>query len=297
MMQTQELITADQQSLQVRHWPSAAPVARVQILHGMAEHCERYQAVAEYLQTQNIEVIAHNHRGHGERIPLGHFADHEGWNLVLADISCAQQVGNQDVPLFLCGHSMGSFVARHWAALHGSKLAGLILSGSNQQPPALFYAARVVARLLSAIQGAQHPSKIMNFLSFGAFNNHFKPNRTEFDWLCSNNAAVDAYLNDPLCGQLSSLQFWQDFMRGLCFVHSQAGLQAIPNIPIYIFGGSDDPVGRMGKGLIELQRKLQHSGHAQVELKLYPKGRHEMLHEHNAAEVMGNVHEFITKHL
>lgn len=289
-MRTKIIQTTDQQTLTVRHWSCEAPVAKVQILHGMAEHCERYADFASFLQRHNIEVIAHNHRGHGERIPLGHFANNNGWELVLADVSSAQQVGNQKVPLFLLGHSMGSFIARHWAARHGNKLAGLILSGSNQQSPALFKIARIVAKLLSALQGKQHASKIMDFLSFGAFNSHFKPNRTQFDWLCSDPQVVDSYIADPLCGNLSSLKFWRDFMGGLSYVCSQQGLADIPKtLPIYSFGGDQDPVGRIGKGLPELDKALKDTGHQHVTTKLYPNGRHEMLNEANKEEVWQDV--------
>lgn len=293
-MQTETLPSTGSSSLIVRHWRCEDPVARVQILHGMAEHCERYAAFAEFLQAHQIEVIAHNHLGHGERAPLGYFAEEDGWRKVLDDVSQAQFVGNQQVPLFLLGHSMGSFIARHWAALHGNKLAGLILCGSNHQHPALFWAALAVAKTLGKIQGQEHPSKIMDFLSFGAFNSHFKPNRTEFDWLCSDNSVVDAYIEDPLCGNLSSLKFWQDFMGGLSYVCSDAGIQALPqNLPIQIIGGDKDPVGRMGKGLVALEQVFKTTGHKNVQLKLYANGRHEILNEVNKEEVWGDALGFV----
>ena len=165
MTQIQTVTTANQQPLKVRHWPCNNPKAKLQILHGMAEHCDRYAAFAQYLNQYHIEVIAHNHPGHGERTPQGHFADSNGWQQVLEDVSSAQQVGNQHVPLFMLGHSMGSFIARDWSAQHPNKLAGLLLAGSNQQHPALFYAARVLAKGLTLAQGKQHTSGVLNFLS------------------------------------------------------------------------------------------------------------------------------------
>ena len=211
----------------------------------MAEHCERYQPLAEFLHQHGVEVIAHNHRGHGERGPAGHFADQDGWNKVLADVSTAQQVGNPQVPLFLLGHSMGSFIARSWAARHGERLQGLLLSGSNQQTPGLFYLGRSVALVAAAPAGwPAFVRGIMNWLSFAAFNKPFQPARTGFDWLSRDPHAVDQYMADPQCGHLCSLQLWQDVFGGLIeIVNPDTAGKIPPALPLYLFGGDQDPVG------------------------------------------------------
>lgn len=294
MTQIQTVTTANQQPLKVRHWPCNNPKAKLQILHGMAEHCDRYAAFAQYLNQYHIEVIAHNHPGHGERTPQGHFADSNGWQQVLEDVSSAQQVGNQHVPLFMLGHSMGSFIARDWSVQHPDKLAGLLLAGSNQQHPALFYAARVLAKGLTLAQGKQHTSGVLNFLSFGSFNRAFKPTQTEFDWLCSDDQIVKAYIADPHCGFLCTTQFWHDFMGGLIKVCSKAGIESLnKNLPVFILGGDQDPVGQMGKGLTILERALTKAGNNNVQLKIYPNARHEILNEVNKEEVWNDVVEFL----
>lgn len=302
MSQIQTLTTIDQQPLNVRHWPCDNPKAKVHILHGMAEHCDRYGDFAAFLNQQGFDVIAHNHRGHGDRIsvdqPQGHFADQDGWQRVLDDVSTAQQVGYQEIPLFMLGHSMGSFIARDWSAQNPNKLAGLLLAGSNQQPPALFYAARTLAKGLSKIQGQQHPSGVLNFLSFGSFNRAFKPNQTEFDWLCRDATMVQQYIADPKCGFLCTTQLWHDFMGGLINVCSQQGINALnKNLPIYIFGGDKDPVGQNGKGLVLLESALVKAGNSKVQLKVYPDARHEILNETNKEEVWNNVLTFVVNAL
>lgn len=302
MPQIQTLTTIDQQPLNVRHWPCGNPKAKVHILHGMAEHCDRYAGFAEFLNQHSIEVIAHNHRGHGDRItanqPQGHFANNNGWQLALDDITTAQQAGNQELPLYLLGHSMGSFMARAWSVQHPDKLTGLLLAGSNQQQPALFYAARNLAKGLTLIQGKQHPSSIMNFLSFGSFNRAFKPNQTEFDWLCSDREVLDTYIADPNCGFICTTQFWYDFMGGLSYVTNQQGLNELnKNLPVYVFGGDKDPVGQMGKGLHLLERGLVKAGNKNVQLKIYPNGRHEILNETNKEEVWNGVVEFLMENI
>lgn len=297
-MEKIQLTTYDDLPLTARTWNADSPKGTIQILHGMAEHCERYLAFAEHLKGHGYNVITHNHRGHGERLPRGHFKDSDGWKAVLEDVSSVQNLADPNLPVFLFGHSMGSFIARSWAANYPHKLKGLILSGSNQQNPALFYAARALAKGLSLIQGQQSASKVMDFLSFGEFNKAFKPNKTQFDWLSSDEDAVQAYINDPLCGFLCTTQFWIDFMGGLIEVNKTQSLEKISKeLPVLLLTGDKDPVGRMGKGVPLLAQKLYQSGHSKVELKRYPNGRHEMLHEVNAAQVFNDVIKWIEESL
>lgn len=297
-MEKVQLTTFDGLPLTARVWIADSPKATIQILHGMAEHCERYQPFAEYLQAQGFNLIAHNHRGHGERLPQGHFKDSDGWKAVLEDVSSVQKLANPNLPIFLFGHSMGSFIARSWAANYAHKLKGLILSGSNQQNPALFYMARTLAKGLSLVNGQKAPSKLMDFLSFGEFNKAFKPNKTQFDWLSGDETAVQAYINDPQCGFLCSTQFWVDFMGGLIEVNKIGSLEKLPNsLPVLLLSGEKDPVGRMGKGVPLLAQKLYQTGHSKVELKLYPDGRHEMLNEVNAAQVFADILQWLEKSL
>lgn len=289
-MQKHSLLSQDNQSILVRIWPCAQPQGTVQILHGMAEHCERYDRFARFLNQRGFTVISHNHRGHGERQPLGHFADQQGWQLVLNDVEQVQQLADKTLPLFLFGHSMGSFIARDFAAKQGQVLSGLLLCGSNQQHPALFYAGKMVAHLERALRGGQQPSKLLDFLSFGSFNQHFKPNLTAFDWLSGDPHSVQQYLDDPLCGNLSSTQFWLDFFGGLIEVQRLSSQARIPaELPILLLGGDQDPVGRMGKGMPALAQSLTKTGHSRVSLKGYPEGRHELLNERNADQVMADI--------
>lgn len=295
-MNTTILTTHDQQPLLVRRWGCVQARATIQILHGMSEHCERYHEFARFLNKQGFEVIAHNHRGHGERTPLGHFANDNGWELVLDDVSVAQQLAAPNIPLVLFGHSMGSFIARAWAARHGEKIRALILSGSNYQPPILFKTGQALAKTLSAFQSERHLSRIMNVVSFGEFNKPFKPARTDFDWLSRDPAVVDAYIADPLCGQLASLGMWSDLLGGLITIMNTNSLKQLPlELPILSFGGDKDPVGRAGKGLYALDKALKKTGHANVTTMLYPNGRHEMLNEINKEQVFNDIATWLTQ--
>jgi len=193
---------------------------------------------------------------------------------------------------------MGSFIAQGFAIRHGERLAGLILSGTNYQHPIMYHAGRMVAKIENIRIGLDTPSLTMDKLSFASFNNHFKPNRTDFDWLSRDPDQVDRYINDPLCGFPCSTETWQQLLSGLIEISQKDKLDKIPhNLPIYLFGGDKDPVGRMGKGIPALAKKLRHSGHDNVTSKLYKDGRHEMLNETCKEQVYQDISNWINQHL
>ena len=84
-------------------------------------------------------------------------------------------------------------------------------------------------------------------------NNKFKPNRTEYDWLCSVDEEVDKYIEDDLCGFVCTSSFYYDLIEGLWTIHDQENLENISkDLPIYIFAGDKDPVRYECKGIVNL---------------------------------------------
>ncbi len=270
----------------------------IHISHGMAEHIHRYQVIAERLLAEGYKVIAHDHRGHGQSIASpeeeGHYADEDGWHKTVEDIATVHDfVRSQcgaDTPIILLGHSMGSFIATQYARLHGDTLSALVLSGSNLPQPGLMGAAKLIAKIERWRQGPRGKSKVIDRLSFGAFNKNFEPARTDFDWLSREPKEVDLYVQDPLCGFLCSNQTWIDFLGGLMALGQPEAFNAIPaSLPIYLFSGRLDPVSADTDGVSKLFKRLQDTGHERVSLKLYEQGRHEMLNEINRAEVLSDL--------
>lgn len=295
----------DQERVQVSQWLPKDPSqmgAVVVILHGMAEHHLRYQNHALTMNLQGIGVYAYSHRGHGNRIHgelTGHFSDRNGWDKVIGD---AQDVlkwvrkRHPQTPLLLMGHSMGSFIAQSVMLKEGSQLNGVILSGSSMMNPLVLKLAKKVAQLESLRGGPYGKSPVIDFLSFGSFNHHFKPNRTSFDWLSRDPKQVDLYLADPLCGFKCTNQLWVDFFGGLIETFDPVNRRAFPaDVPVYIFGGSSDPVGGE-KGLTQLASNLKDQGVKQVDCVIYPHGRHEMLNELNSKDVVADLITWILRH-
>ncbi|WP_426233847.1 lysophospholipase [Pseudomonas sp. TWP3-2] len=298
------LDASDRSRLFVNQWLPGAPLKAVILLaHGMAEHSGRYAQLAEQLCAEGYGVYAPDLRGHGktaEHGTLGHFADDDGWCKVIGDLaSLNQHIGQRHpgVPIVLLGHSMGSYLGQAYLLHHSASLHGAILSGSNFQPVALYRAARQIARLEKLRQGAKGRSALIEWLSFGSFNNKFKPVRTQFDWLSRDSVEVDKYANDPLCGFRCTNQLWIDLLGGLQQISKASNLAQIdPGLPLLVIGGECDPVSD-GKRLTDLANALRSAGSQNLQLNIYPQARHELFNESNREQVIADVLTWIDQAL
>ncbi|MGR6874647.1 alpha/beta hydrolase [Pseudomonas sp. HK3] len=297
-MDTRFITAEDGHKIECLIWSNPTAKAWVHILHGMSEHVSRYNEFALRLVEAGFSVIAHNHRGHGSSpsTTLGLYAEQDGWQKLLKDIDTVRASVPQDQPYFMFAHSMGTFIAQAYLATQPKPINGLILSGSNIQPSALLKAGRVVAKIEQLRKGPMKTSSLLQFLSFGSFNNAFKPNRTDFDWLSRDNAHVDQYIADHLCGFDCSIQLWLDMFAGLIDLYGNKTYSKIQkDLPILLFGGDKDPVGEMGKGVPKLAKAYEQSGQSNVTFKLYENGRHEMLNEINREDVYQDVINWINQ--
>lgn len=304
--ETFTLATGDGTELHVRRWlPDGAPKAIVQVSHGMAEHSARYARFADRLTAAGYAVYAHDHRGHGRtaRRPddHGYFADRDGWDTVVADIDLVGEHARSEhpgLPLFLFGHSMGSFLARAHAMEHGDRLAGLVLSGTAGDPGVLGKVGGMLASTQARLRGRRHRSGLMDTLTFGRYNAAFKPNRTKFDWLSRDEAEVDKYIADPDCGNVFSAAFFRDLLDGLARINSDAEVARIPkDLPIYLVAGAMDPVGEQGRGVAKVAAQLTRAGVREVRTRIWPDARHEVLNETNRDEVMDDLVRWFDEHL
>jgi alpha-beta hydrolase superfamily lysophospholipase len=283
------------------------PTAIVQIAHGMAEHAARYERFAGALTSAGYAVYANDHRGHGRTAAdadLGHFGDEDGWGKMVGDL-CALadhlRATHPGKKLYLFAHSMGSFLALdalvHRGAANGSgRWDKVVLSGSDAPGGALPAAGRQAAKLERLRQGKRGKSALLSFLSFGSFNGPFKPARTPFDWLSRDPLEVDKYVADPHCGFRVTNQSWVDFLGGLIAIGKDGYGGVRPKtLPILIFSGQRDPVGKAGEGVKKLVEQLRDGGLTEVTERLYPEGRHEMLNETNRDEVTRDVLAFLAR--
>lgn len=297
---------ADGKAIAARRWiPAATPRAVVQIAHGMAEHGMRYHDFAAFLAARGFAVYAHDHRGHGDTAEpgkLGHFADADGWPLVVSDLEAVRQRVVADfpaAPIFVLGHSMGSFVVRAWLLDHPDAAAGAILSATGFEQRSL---ARLLARVAAwdgRRRGFAHPSRLMEKLVFGSFNLQFFPARTPFAWLSRDPAVAPAYLDDPRCGFACTPRLWMDLFGAIADMETreQARPRLPPSLAVLLVAGSRDPVSMGGKGVRQLGRRYRDTGLTDVTVGVYRGGRHELLNETNRAEVFADVARWMEERL
>lgn len=276
----------------------------VQIVHGVAEYIDRYEPFARYLAEHGFAVCGEDHLGHGRTVDdgkYGYFGKKDGWTMVTADVRRLRRLMGErfpGVPYFLLGHSMGSFLTRTYLCKYPGTVDGAILSGTGQEKAALVAAGKAVASAVCAAKGADAVSPLVNRLSLGAYNKQFKPNRTTADWICRDEAVVDAYLKDPFCTFMPTAGMFRDMMGGLQYISSESALSRMdPRTPVYLFSGDQDPVGSNGEGVKKVYGYFKAHGTCDLTMKLYPGGRHEMLNEINKGEVYADVLAWLEGHL
>jgi alpha-beta hydrolase superfamily lysophospholipase len=285
----------------VEKWyePEKQPKAIVQIAHGMVEHIERYHHFAENLVEHGIFVYGNDHRGHGETGKrqglMGYFADKDGFFKTAKDLyQLTKQIKEEfpNTPIFLLGHSMGSFLARYYIQNHSGEITGAILTGTGYYSKITTSFGKTIASKLPP----KEKSPMMNKLAFGTFNRKIKNRKTNFDWLSSDEAVVQEYMKDPLTGFIPTAKFFYDLMTGLETIHNKEKNKSIrSNLPILITSGANDPVGSYGKGIWKTADIYKEAGLDNITTMLFENGHHELLNELNKEEVYEAIDRWINQ--
>ena len=290
---TFELEASDGQRLFAYRWlPDGNPKAIVQIAHGASEHSARYRRVAAALTAAGYGAYAADHRAHGRTAAdFGQFgvARPGGWDAIVTDLhELTDHIKSQHpgLPVVLMGHSMGSMMAQEYLQRWSGDLAAAVLSGTTG-------GSVLDDDMLGAIvamgegDAADQPSEVFAGM-FAGFNEPFAgPAATGFEWLSRDADEVKLYVDDPWCGEPLSNGYVADMMSGMQKTWQGGGESSIgTDLPIYVFGGEDDPVGgTKADSVRDLVSRYESLGIGPVTLRLYPEGRHEMLNETNRDEV------------
>ena len=199
-------------------WFGDAPAKGIVLIsHGMAETIDRYDAFANHLVEAGFVVYGHSHRGHGQTAGsvsnLGILGDN-GWMKMKEDLKRALLMAKKEypeLPAFILGHSMGSFLLRDFLMDYSQMLDGAIVSGTGFMPAPLLKVGRLIAGIECKLKGTKHPSKLIDKISFGGNNKRIENPQTPFDWLSRDAKAVEKYIDDPFCGVVHSSGFFYDF--------------------------------------------------------------------------------------
>ncbi|MBQ7736514.1 MAG: lysophospholipase [Oscillospiraceae bacterium] len=277
--------------------PEGNAVGIVQIVHGIAEHVARYDDFAGFLADNGYIVVAHDQLGHGKSVAgedsIGFFSEEGGWGKAVEDIHKLHDLTAERYPgkpYFIFGHSMGSFLTRTYLIRYRTGLDGAVISGTGQQSGALIAGGKMMSALEIKRHGPRYKSELLNKMAFGSYNDKLGDIRTGFDWLSRNEAVVDAYIDDPLCGFVPSAALLHDMMGGIEFISKPKNIARMKkDLPVMFMSGDCDPVGEQGRGVIRAYKAFLKAGMTDVTMKLYHGGRHEMLNELNKNEVYQDV--------
>lgn len=296
---------SDGQAIYLHTWlPEKDMRAVIVLLHGMAEHSKRYEEFARYLNVSGIGMYAHDQRGHGltgqAAGELGHLPPNWGWHLMIDDACRLIRLAQKEsaCPIYLLGHSMGSFLARVLVQQNPQLVDGLILSGTGNNPAAMVQVGRKLAAWMCRYQGEKNDSKLLHALTFGWFNQKIKGHKTAYDWLCRSKATIQSYMDDSFCQiQCTNGFYYELYDLNLTANQLEKDRRLPKSLPILIFSGTDDPVGDMGDGVRRVYSNYYKCGLQDVRCHLYPGGRHEMLNEINKTEVYADVRKWLLEHL
>lgn len=277
--------------IDVKIFEPESPVIAIQVMHGMADHMERYDEFNTWLALNDIFVITHNHRGHGENAEiLGHFND---FNDLIKDALEVRRSVPAGLKTFILGHSMGSVVARR--LLEKGVYHGGIIIGTGNKAKIGDAVSSIFLRSIAKVSPEKRSSWIKG-MAFGPYDKKFS-GKIENRWLSLDNENVRRYNEDSFAGHLMSNRAFSETMKHIRLSMKHENLQKYhPKIPILLIGGKQDPFSNMGKDIRKLSKILIRYTES-VTVQLYEDSRHEVLNERNRIQVYNKLLEWVIKHV
>ena len=261
------------------------PRGVVQLIHGMAEHIDRYDDI-----------------GHGETAGTpkrrGVIDAEGGANAMIEDAQTLRLLVSQQVapgtPYFMFGHSMGSLVLRSYLPRFGQGLAGAVICGTANEATAVSRTGNLAARAIAAVRGDDYRSSLLHALADGAYSRAIKNARTPFDWLSRDPAVADAFMADERAGFMFGAGAYAALTELAWRANAPATYRDTPHdLPLLFVSGDADPVGKCGKGVAAAAESMEAAGAEDLTLRLFPGMRHEILNELGKEEVYDFILEWI----
>ncbi len=273
------------------------------VVHGMTEHMARYDKFLSDMAERGWISFGYDHLGHGKTVnddsELGYIAKKKGWELLAKDVklysdAVRAKFGSKEMPFYLMGHSMGSFVVR-LAAARFVRPDGLIVMGTGGSNPAAGMGLALIG-LIKLFYGDKHISGLVDKIAFGSYNKRFGEATQEDTklWLTNDESVRKAYYADPYCTFNFTVSAMGDLIRLIKYANCFAWYRNLPSsLPVLLVSGEDDPVGNYSKGVREVEAKLKKQG-IDVCCKIYKGARHEILNDFTYDTVLEDIVNFCT---
>ncbi|MBB6370680.1 alpha/beta fold hydrolase [Chryseobacterium shigense] len=285
--------------------PETAPVkATLLIIHGMQEHSGRYTEIAEYFANRGFAVLTYDHLGHGQSVKdkkdIGFFQLDQPDEKLISDAEAMTEYLHKqypDIPHFVLGHSMGSFVTRCLLQRAGNKFAGAVIVGTGGPLSGISFIKGYLS--LANKIAPYHPTFLNNLFNL-VNNSHFKKDKdfSDTSWLSVNPDNRKAFTEDELCG----IPFTNNAFYALFSIYKKAtsgnwAASISKSFPFLFVSGQDDPIGDFGKGVTRTIKQLKQNGFKDVDIKIYLGMRHEILNEEIKEKVFNDIYQWIARHL
>ncbi|MCI2050175.1 MAG: alpha/beta hydrolase [Lachnospiraceae bacterium] len=286
----------------VEYIPDTAPVCVLIVVHGMAEYIGRYAPFMEYLCGQGFVVAGEDMLGHGQTAATpgdrGYFCETDPATVIVRDVHRLKktvQAQYPGVPVFILGHSMGSFLVRNYICRYGTGVNGAIIMGTGMNPPSTLKFAQGLASMQARMFGGRHPAKMLDKIAFSSYNKRIPEAKTKFDWLSVDPDNVSRYIADPLCGFLFSVNGFQTMFELMARLYEPGYLGKMPkDLPVLFVSGAEDPVGDYGRSVEAVYRSFCDTQHmTDVSMKLFPGDRHEILNDLHRREVYEYLQQWV----
>lgn len=287
----------------VRWIPDTEPVAVLQIVHGMVEYIERYQEFAAYLNARGFVVVGHDHIGHGHSVTseaeLGIMHARHPSDVMVEDIYTNYRLNREryaDIPYFILGHSMGSYMTRKCLCVKAqemSGLAGAVIMGTGTESAAKVYGGLALVNLLALFRSDDYQSEFLRkMMQYKQFDNTGK--QPENSWLTKDVEIVRQYFASPLCTFGFSLSAYRGLIESTIYDNKQRNIERMrKDLPVMFVSGDQDPVGNFGKGVQAAYDKFRAAGIQDLSIRLYPNDRHEILNETDRDKVYADIYQWM----
>lgn len=272
------------------------PKGVVQIFHGMAEHAKRYEDFAKFLNKQGYIVFADDHRGHGKtaKDKLGTYKGKDIFFDTLRDEIFFSNLLKKKykLPLYIFGHSYGSFIAQEYITLCRLYDKAIICGSAFMKGRADVKFGLMLAWQLKMFAGHK-PAKLIEKINFSSYQKLVKKG----SWLNSNDKEVKKYYADKFNGYALSNKFYFNMFNAFRHIYKKSAIKNISKSkPIFLIAGENDPVGNMSKSVKDLYKFYKSIGLKNVKIKIYKNARHEILNEPKIkSTVYKDVSNFIKK--
>ena len=280
-------------------WEVSEPKGIIQIAYGISEYLDRYDEFAKFFNDLGYIVVGNDYIGHGKSINPDkgkmYFGADESYNYLIDDMyTLYKKVSGQynNIPYYMLGFSLGTFIARCLCYRKDININGLILMGTSQNSSFEIKLGKYMCNRELRTNNDKAVTKAINDLAINSHNKKFKNTRTCMDWLCSNEEAIDSYLNDSMISKDYTIGIFRELLNSMEDAIKNIDLMK-KDIRVLILSGKNDPVGNFGKGVIKTYKAFKKCKFKDVQMKLYDSARHDLFRERNNIEVYNDMLEFM----